>query len=47
MEIIHVLKDGSRVDDIRGHIVKLEDASPLYQLVHKINRKPQTYQNRK
>lgn len=39
MTVIHILKDGSRIDDIRGHVVKLEDASTLYQLIHKINQK--------
>lgn len=42
MEIIHILKDGSRVTDIRGHIVKQEDASPLYQIIHKINERTKT-----
>lgn len=37
MAVIHILKDGSVVKDITGHVVKLEDASPLYQLIHKLN----------
>lgn len=39
MNVIHILKDGSRPPDITGHIVRLEDATPLYQLLHSINRK--------
>ena len=37
--IIHILKDGSRVDDISGHIVKIEDAETVYNLMTTINRK--------
>lgn len=39
MSVIHILKDGSRPADISGHIVRLEDATPLYQFLHSINRK--------
>lgn len=39
MAVIHILKDGSRVDSIKGHVVKIADAEPLYQLLHSINRK--------
>lgn len=38
MAIIHILKDGTRVDDIRGHVVKIADAAPLYELIHKMNQ---------
>lgn len=38
MNVIHILKDGSRPVDITGHIVRMEDANPLYQLLHSINR---------
>lgn len=37
MGVIHILKDGTRVDSIRGHIVKMEDAEPLYHMIHSIN----------
>jgi hypothetical protein len=37
MRVSHVLKDGSRPTDITGHIVRAEDVSPLYQLIHSIN----------
>lgn len=38
MGVIHILKDGTVVKDITGHVVRLEDAEPLYQLIAKINR---------
>jgi hypothetical protein len=39
MSVIHILKNGETVKDITGHVVRLEDVSPLYQLIHSINRK--------
>ena len=39
MSVIHILKDGRRVNDITGHVVRVEDVSPLYQMLHSINRK--------
>ena len=38
MAVIHILKDGSIVEDITGHVVRVEDALPLYQLIDSINR---------
>ena len=38
MAIIHILKDGTRVDDIRGHAVKITAAAPLYELIHSMNK---------
>lgn len=37
MGVIHILKDGTRVDSIRGHVVKVADAEPLYRMIHSIN----------
>ena len=37
--VYHVLKTGETVTDITGHVVRMEDANPLYQLLHNINRK--------
>ena len=37
MAVIHILKDGTQVDSIRGHVVKMEDAEPLYRMIHSIN----------
>lgn len=31
--VYHILKDGSRPEDISGHVVQIEDAEPLYQLL--------------
>ena len=39
MRVIHVLKDGSVVDDISGHVVRVEDAETLYRMIRKINAK--------
>lgn len=38
MKVIHILKDGSIVKDITGHVVRMEDAGPLYDLIDTINR---------
>lgn len=38
MGVVHILKDGSIVKDITGHVVRMEDAGPLYELIDKINR---------
>lgn len=35
--VIHILKDGSRVTDITGHVVNVQDAAPVYNLIKKIN----------
>ena len=35
--VYHVLKDGSRVSDISGHVVKVSDAEPLYTYINAIN----------
>ena len=37
MAVIHILKDGTQVDSIQGHVVKYADAEPLYQMIHSIN----------
>ena len=37
MGVIHILKDGTRVDSIRDHVVKMADAEPLYRMIHSIN----------
>lgn len=37
MSVIHILKDGSRPTDITGHIVRLEDAEPLYRLLSRLH----------
>lgn len=39
MSVIHILKDGSRPKDLKGHIIKMEDAELLYRFIHSINQK--------
>lgn len=39
MRVIHILKDGSEVDDITGRVVKMDDARMLYSLIYEINSK--------
>lgn len=38
--IRHILKDGKVVTDIKGHVVKMEDAKGVYSLIDSINNKP-------
>lgn len=47
MAVIHILKDGRIVDDITGHIVKMEDAEPLYNLMQRINEEYAAKKRRK
>lgn len=37
--VIHILKDGTRVDDIAGRIVKIQEAEVVYKLMDEINKK--------
>ena len=46
MRVIHILKDGSAVEDIVGHVVRIEDAGALYNLIHAINSKSGTMKTR-
>ena len=39
LKIIHILKDGTVLKDIRGHVVKMEDAKSIYSLMDKISQK--------
>lgn len=50
MGVVHILKNGSIVKDITGHVVRMEDAGPLYDLIDRINRtgsKKKTVHNEK
>lgn len=38
MAVIHILKDGSIVKDITNHVVRVEEARELYELIANINR---------
>lgn len=39
MRVIHILKDGSEVENITGRVVRIDDADTLYSLIRKINSK--------
>ncbi len=39
VKITHILKDGTVIKDIRGHVVKIEDAKSIYSLMDKMNQK--------
>lgn len=39
MKIHHVLKDGTRMDDISGHVVRVQDAESVYSLIAKMNQR--------
>ncbi len=39
MKIHHVLKDGTRTDDICGHVVRVQDAESVYNLIAKMNQR--------
>lgn len=39
MAVYHILKDGSTPTDITGHVVKVEDAPELYELIARLNEK--------
>lgn len=38
MAVKHILRDGTVLDDITGHVVKMEDARVVYELLDKINQ---------
>lgn len=39
MKIHHILKDGTRTDDISGHVVRIADAESVYGLITKMNQR--------
>lgn len=38
MAVFHILSNGEMLDDITGHVVKLEDSEPLYQILADISQ---------
>lgn len=38
MSVVHILKDGTRLNDITGHVVRLEDAESLYRFLDSLNQ---------
>lgn len=47
VKVTHVLKDGTVLDDITGHVVRYEDAKPLYDMMADINSRAQKAANKK
>ena len=43
--VIHVMRDGSQVKDITGHVVKMQDAKMIYTLISKINERRKENEN--
>lgn len=39
MAVHHVLKDGTKLESIKGHVVRRCDAEAVYSLMEKINEK--------
>ena len=39
--VVHVLKDGTVLDDITGHVVKKEDVPTVYALIERMNEHSQ------
>ena len=39
MSVYHVLKDGTKLNSITGHIVKASDVPAIYELIHTMNQK--------
>lgn len=37
--VIHILRDGSQVKDISGHVVKADDVPNVYNLILNINQR--------
>lgn len=46
MAVYHVLKDGTRCKDIRGHVVKINDCRSLYKLIGKITERQSNNEKR-
>lgn len=38
MRVTHVLSNGTKLEDITGHVVKKEEAETVYDLIDHINR---------
>ena len=37
MKIINVMKDGTVIDDLTGHVVRYEDCPDAYRVISRIN----------
>lgn len=36
--IHHVLKDGKKIDDVAGHVIKAKEHSVLYEVINRIQK---------
>ncbi len=46
MAVIHILKDGSTVEDITGRVVRVKDALPVYQMIGRINQRARVHKEK-
>lgn len=37
--IKHVLKDGTKIDDVTGYVIRMDEFKSLYKLIDSISRK--------
>ena len=37
--VIHILKDGTRIDDLTGHVIRQEDAKGIRAIIEEIERR--------
>ena len=37
IKVHHILKDGTKVDDVAGCVIKAEEHSVLYEVINRIN----------
>ena len=44
VKIHHILKDGTKVDSIEGHMIKAEEFKVLYEVINKMNEKEQKHE---
>lgn len=42
VRIHHVLKDGTQVDSVEGHVIGAKEFQLLYEVVNRINRKEES-----
>ena len=39
--VINISKEGSKLADLSGHVVKVKDAKPVYDLIARLNKNRQ------
>lgn len=45
MNIRHILKDGTEVEDVTGHVIKAKEHSVLYEIINKISEAKEGQKN--